>query len=199
MSTPSGPPPLPWPGTLVTVEKESLVSLGHLVKPHGHRGAIKLHPAFDDPTALRQLPKPVILVAPLDKRMKPATFLEMHLAEFFPHQKFIVLQIKEIHDMDVADRFRGAEVFVREDNLWPLPPGEFFAYQLAGFDVYDLVTNRSVGKLKDIHSLSAHELLEVEKPDGKAFYVPKVPEIYDKTDAEKQIVYIRMPQGLDEV
>jgi len=100
--------------------------------------------------------------------------------------------------MNSAELLRGAEVYVYEDELWDLPEGRFYTFQLVGLEVFDQATNEVVGIVESIRP-GVQDYLVVKTPAGGEFLVPYVPEIVTGVDLATRRITADLPEGLTEV
>lgn len=195
----------PLPGKPLTPEEDRLVFLGTLSKPQGLKGGVRLWPEFDDQDAFEDLKTDRLVLkfgaSKTALRPKPIQFVELTLDQFSIHQRFLVLFFEGITTPEAAETLRDAEVYVYEEDLWDLPEGHFYAYQLAGLPVYDeLADGALVGTVVQLRP-GVQDYLEIQPPapEVKPFLIPYVPEIVTKVDLEAQKITARLPEGIAEL
>lgn len=110
-------------------------------------------------------------------------------------KNMVILKFAGVDDRDAAEKLRGREVCVTEDDLPELGEGEFYIRDLIGMEVVDEDGTR-LGVIKDVIQNTAQDIFEVEKTDGGRFMIPKVDEFITDIDAEKRIVRVRLIEGL---
>lgn len=152
---------------------------------------------FEDLKTDRLFLKTVPAPGALRPQPNAGQFREITLKEFFPHQRYLVLFFEEAPDMDTADLLRSMEVYVYEDELWDLPEGKYYAYQLAGLELFDLETNQAMGTVRELRP-GVQDYLVVVGPKGE-FLVPYVPEIVTGVDMAAKRIDARLPEGLAEI
>ena len=191
----------PLPGRPARPDEDRLVYLGMLTKPQGIRGGIRLFPEFDSIEDFEDLKTQRLFLRPAPQaglRPKPAgAFREIDLAEYEEHQRFLVLFFEGIPDATAVEPLRNQEVYVYEDEMWDLPEGKFYSYQLAGLTLIDQVTGEPAGTVKELRP-GVQDYLVVTSPTGE-FLVPYVPEIVEKVDLAEQRIYARLPEGITEI
>lgn len=189
---------LPIPGAPARPDEDRLIFLGTITKPQGLKGGVRLWAEFDNPEDFELLKTERFFLkagkpAP-GLRPQPTQYFEITLNEFSEHQRFLVLFFEGVTDPDAAERLRGAEVFVYEDEMWDLPEGQFYTYQLVGLEVFDENTGEIAGAVKEVRP-GVQDYLVVSG-SGKSFLLPKVPEIVSKIDLEAKRITARIPEGL---
>jgi len=81
----------------------------------------------------------------------------------------------EVADRSAAEKLRGTALTVPRAALPPLEEGEYYHADLIGLPaVTD--TGEPVGTIVAVENYGATDLVEIEKPDGKRFLVPMIPD-----------------------
>jgi 16S rRNA processing protein RimM len=203
MSSPSrrrnGPAEVEKPGLPipVSVDEEKLVMLGTISRPQGHLGEMRMIPVFDDPRKLGDLRGDRLYV-----RIPRQGFLEARLLGWRVHGgRYLVVRLDLAPDMNAAETLRRAEVYTDPDTLWLPEEGEWFSYEVVGFDVVDSgQENRMVGKALGLSDGAAHSYLLVQRPvAGPPMLIPVVPELIERVDKESRTIIVQLPPGLDEL
>lgn len=195
----------PLPGQPAQPDVEKLVYLGMLTKPHGVRGGIRMHPEFDDLDDFEFLKTSRLFIkaAPETAGLraqasgKTGQYRQLELSEFQPHQRSIILYLDGISDMTAAEALRGYEVFVYEDELWDLPEGKYYTWQLVGLSLFDETTGASAGTVTELRP-GVQDYLVVKGEAGE-FLVPYVPEIVKSVNLEEGRIVAELPPGLTEI
>ena len=189
------------PGRPAQPDERRLVYLGFLTKPQGIRGGIRMLPEFDDIDDFEQLKTDRLFIKPAPQAsLRPAgkpAWREITLSEFQPHQRFVIVLIEEAPDMNSAELLRNHEVYVYEEEMWDLPEGRYYTWQLAGLDLFDSATGQVAGKVIELRP-GFQDYLVVKGPIGE-FLVPYVPEIIEKVELDTGRVIARLPEGLAEI
>ena len=106
----------------------------------------------------------------------------------------IELRLAGITTRELAADWAGASVAIQRSALAALPEGEHYAAELVGLEVRSLA-GRSLGRVKEIWTSPAHDLLVVET-GGEPVLVPAVPPILQRVDVALGEVWIDPPAGL---
>jgi 16S rRNA processing protein RimM len=91
-------------------------------------------------------------------------------------------------------QFVGSTLLLRESNLETLAPGQYYHYQVVGFEVF-AATGERLGTISSILTTPAGELYVVEGSD-KEHLIPAVKEFIDKVDFATGKMIINPPEGL---
>jgi len=98
-----------------------------------------------------------------------------------------VARFAEIVDRNAAEALRGTVLTVPRASLPPLEEGEFYFSDLLDLAVVT-DTGEPVGRVKAVENFGATDVIEIERPDGKAFMVPLTREAVPEWDGERLIV-----------
>jgi len=189
----------------VRPDEDRLIYLGVLTKPHALQGGIRMLPEFDDTDDFENLKtdrvflKSVTPPNSLRGKVTGATgeYRELILKGFTPHQQYLILFFEEATDMNAAELLRSHEVYVYEDEMWDLPEGKYYAYQLAGLELFDLITEQIAGTVKELRP-GVQDYLVVDSSQGE-FLVPYVPEIVVGVDMAAKRINAKLPLGINEI
>ncbi len=95
---------------------------------------------------------------------------------------------------EAASALVGGLIAVPEAAALPLPPGQFYPWQLEGCRVLT-DDGREVGRVTRIERAGGQDLWVV-RADGREHLIPAVPEIVTDVDLSARRVVIRPPEGL---
>lgn len=109
-------------------------------------------------------------------------------------KNLVVLMLDGISDRDEAEKLRGKDLYISEDQLPELPEGTYYIKDLISFDVADS-EGRKVGVLKDILTNTAQRLYVVETEKGDR-YIPGVDEYILDIDTDKRLITVNVIEGL---
>lgn len=110
-------------------------------------------------------------------------------------KNMVVLQLDGIRDRDAAEKARGTELFVTEDDLPELPEGQYYIRDLIGMQV---VTEEGehLGEVEDVIQNTAQDLFEVKRPNGKTVLIPKVDAFVREINAQERRITVHLQEGL---
>ncbi|NLD19811.1 MAG: 16S rRNA processing protein RimM [Clostridiales bacterium] len=107
----------------------------------------------------------------------------------------VVLKLEGIDDRNDAEKVRGSEIFMREEDLPPLPEGQFYIRDLIGMKVKE-AEGEYLGTLTDVISNRAHDIFEIAREDGRKFLIPKVSQFVLNIDKDRREVTVKLIEGL---
>jgi 16S rRNA processing protein RimM len=166
---------------------EPAVPLGEIATTHGLDGRLKLNP-FNFDTAVLTAGRRVYLDlgeahAELELAADPRRIKNQFL-----------IKLRGIDRIDDAQRWVGATLSVDESALEPLEPGQYYHYQVIGFEVFHKEGAR-IGTVESILSTAGNDILVV-KEAHKEFLIPAVKEIVETVDFDNRRVIVNPPEGL---
>ena len=165
---------------------ERIIPLGEIVSTHGIDGWLRLNPYNPETTILRA-PLEVVL----ERECVRATF-DLEFSR--PHKRQILVKLRGIDGIGDAEHWVGFALGVAEENLPELEPGEYYHYQVIGFEVFDSAGQR-IGVVARTWSTPAGELYVVTG-ESKEHLIPAVKEIIDRVDLVAGKIIINPPSGL---
>lgn len=165
---------------------ELLVSLGEIVATHGLLGWLKLNPFNPETTALK--PGAEVFIE------QAGTQMPLLLETSSPHKRQLLIKLRQVDSIDAAARYVGTILSVPQAALEVLPPGQYYHYQIIGFEVFTTAGER-VGIVQSTMATSGGELYIVHS-GSKEHLIPAVKEIVDKIDFANRTVIIDPPVGL---
>jgi 16S rRNA processing protein RimM len=169
----------------------SRVSVGRIVGAHGLRGELRVRVEGGDTANLMGIATLWLAqdegtssaVAHTIERVREGRSGECRMA------------LAGITDRNAAEALRGATLWVRAEDLPPLEPGEYYAYELVGCRVED-TTGKAIGLVARIWETGAQDLLVIAAPEGGEHLVPAAEPILQEVDLSARRLVIDPPPGL---
>ncbi len=113
-----------------------------------------------------------------------------------PHKEGVLIAFEGIQGPEEAALWRNQWVYVRSDELPPLPPGQYYAHQLIGLQVFD-ESERLLGELAEVLDTPANKVYLVRKPDGKELLLPAISQVILSIHIEEKRMRVRLLPGLE--
>jgi len=165
---------------------ERLIPLGEIVTTHGIEGWLKLK-LYNPQTATLSSNQQIFLE-------KGGACSPHWLQAMKPHKGHLLLHLRGIDVINEAEKWTGAILSVAEETLQPLGPGEYYHYQVVGFDVVD-TQGKWLGVVTRLWSNPGGDLYVVTG-EHKEHLIPAVKEIVEKIDFAGSRMIINPPPGL---
>jgi 16S rRNA processing protein RimM len=160
------------------------LAIGFIRRPHGVMGELILDLHTDFPERFktgRQIY--------LGDRHQPAT-----LSSVRPHANGLLVKIKGYETPESAGKFRNHWVYVKSNEVPPLPKGQFYKYELVGLTVID-DANHTLGKIAEVLETGANDVYVVRNTE-KEILLPAIPDVILKINMEERIVTVHLIDGL---
>ena len=176
----------------MSIDTSDLRELGRVVAVHGVFGEVKVAPETDDPERFLALES---LLIGFDE--DSSTIFEIRSARIQPSKygPTIVLGFSGIDSRDQAETLRKKRVFVHQDDLPALKPGEYYLSDLVGMAV-KTDDNESVGTVIDIFDYPGQNVLSVELESGEKVMIPAVPEFLADIDFDRRTITVSVIEGM---
>ena len=163
--------------------------IGKITSTHGIRGTVKVFPTTDDVKRFELL-KEVIF----DLNGKKETFTVNKVA----YQKnMVLLTVKEIDDINVAEKYRGASILIPDDKALPLEENEYYTRDLYDMEVYT-TEGVHLGKIDDILFTAANDVYVVKRDDKPKndILIPAIKECIINVNVKENKLTVKLLEGM---
>ncbi|HSR10832.1 MAG TPA: ribosome maturation factor RimM [Thermodesulfobacteriota bacterium] len=109
-------------------------------------------------------------------------------------KQMIVLSFREVKAMNEAGELVGSSVYVDAADLEPLPPDEFYWYQLRGMEVRT-EEGLVLGEIEDLLPTGSNDVYVVRK-NGREILIPATDEVIVSVDLAKKVMTVHLLEGL---
>jgi 16S rRNA processing protein RimM len=162
--------------------KDNLIAVARITIPHGVRGEVKLQPLTDFPRRFEETD--FLLLA-------DGTRLILESARL---QKDTVLaKFRGMDTPEVWIPFRHQELYVTEDQLMPLPQGQFYIHQIIGIDVFD-ESGKPLGKVINVLQTGSNDVYVVKATGGEEILLPAIDTVVKKIDMNERRMIVKLPE-----
>lgn len=170
---------------------DRLVVIGEIARPHGLRGEMRVTPLTDRPERFEGVTDCVLWDRARDRREHG------RITAARRQGAVVLLSLAGCETVEAASALVGCLVALPEAEALPLPPGQFYPWQLEGCRVLT-EEGREVGRVTRIEQSTVQDLWVVS--DGaRERLIPAVAEIVLDVDLAGGRVVIRPPDGLLEL
>ncbi len=161
------------------------VRVGEIVNTFGIRGELKVMSCTDFP----------------EERFKKGS--ELHILyqnEYIPvtvlryrqHKGMALLTFASLEDINLVEKYKGCELFVKKEYIKPLTDGSYYFFELMGCSVYS--DNRCIGSVSSVED-GYQTLLRVDNGE-KEVLIPYVDAFIKNVDIEAKRIDINVIEGL---
>lgn len=166
---------------------EDLVSIGVIRGAYGLRGEVRVAPLTDFPERFNKMEK-VFVVGPGVRTL-------MNVENTRTANQTILFKFQGIDSRETAEGMRGRYLMVPENEVYPLPEGSYYYFQLKGLQVYDQELGY-LGILQDILETGANDVYSIKSEEYGEILIPAIKEVVLKVDLEKKEMQIKLLPGL---
>ena len=168
---------------------EGLLPFGDLVATHGIRGWLKLKP-YNPRSTLLSCGREILL-------RKEGTEITHQVISSRPHKRLTLVRLEGINEINAAQPLVGSLVLVSKESLDPPSAGEYYYFQVVGFDVFD-TGGHWIGRVREVWLKEGGDLYVVQGL-SKEHLIPAVPEVIERVDLNSGKIIITPPAGLLEL
>ncbi|PKM76641.1 MAG: 16S rRNA processing protein RimM [Firmicutes bacterium HGW-Firmicutes-15] len=172
------------------MESQELIKIGKINGTHGYKGAVKVELLTDFPQRFKNLQKVKI--------SQKNTVVELTIESCNSHQGKLLIKFKGIDSIEEAVKYRNAYLNVSADEIYPLPEGSFYHFQLIGMKVYDLEIGY-LGQLIDIIETGANDVYVIKSDVYEEILIPAIKEVIREVDLASMSMHVKLLPGLLEV
>ena len=164
---------------------EDLIILGEVTRVHGVRGAVRVLPLTDFPEHLLALDH-VFLVS-------SATVRRVAVQQAMRSGRFVVMKFTGIDAPKDAEALRGATIQIPAADALPLPPGQFYTFQVVGLTVRT-PEGRDIGRVVEVLRTGSNDVYVVRAPAGEEILLPAVDTVVQRIDVAAGELVARPPE-----
>jgi len=166
-----------------------MVTIGRIVRPQGRKGEVVVEPLSDRPDRFPSLRQ--AFVAGEAGSARP-----VQVRDSWPHKGRFVLKLEGVDSIDDAERYRGLDLRIPEEELSALPPGSYYHHQLRELRVED-ADGREVGRVADVMETGGEAaVLVVLGPNGETL-IPLADAFVRAVDLAGRRVVVLVPELVD--
>jgi len=165
--------------------KPEFLAVGKLRKPHGVEGEMVMDVLTDFP-----------------ERLKPGVLLHLgaghdvlHVQSCRNYAGGLLISFTEVRDREAAGLLRNQMLYVRTDEIPPLPEGEYYHHQLLGLRAIG-DGDRLLGTVVEILETGANDVLVVRPASGGDLLIPMVDVFIQKIDPGAGEIHVKLMEGL---
>lgn len=179
-----------------TPEGADWVTVAVVARAHGLRGAVVLK-------GLTRHPHELAEVGLSEVRLRRGTEVTppRKVQSMTPFHEGLLLKLEGIADRSEAEKLRGWEIVIGENERWDLPEDTFYADDLVGLTVFSAADGSRLGRVLEIREAPASDYLVVEHPlrAGGELLIPFIPQFVGEVDVEGERIEVTLVDGMLEI
>lgn len=157
---------------------------GKIVGTHGVRGEMRVECWCDSPQFLSAF-----------KTLYFNEGAEKIKVKSRAHKNMVLMKMQGVDTIEQADLYRGKILYIKRSDI-KLEEGAHFVQDMIGLEVIDSSTGVVYGTVTDVLKTGSNDVYEMKDKDGKAFYIPSIPDIIDLVDVDGGVLKITPMKGL---
>jgi len=169
------------------LESGELINIGQITGTYGYAGMVKVVPLTNFPGRFKNLER--------IKINKQGQIFELYVESVKPYKKFYLFKFKGIESKETAREYQNAFLQIDESELYPLPDGYFYHFQLEGLAVYD-IKRGFLGELKEVLETGANDVYIIESGRYGEILIPAIRNVIIDVDLEKKKMQVKLLPGL---
>jgi 16S rRNA processing protein RimM len=158
--------------------------IGRLLRTHGLHGEIVMDLKTDFPERIKK--GKIVYCGEEHKR------LIVH--DTRQHNRYILISFKGISSNDALQEYVNQFVFIRADEVEPLPQGHYYFHELIGMNVFE--NSKKIGVVSDMLETGSNDVIVVSTKTGKEILVPLIKGVVLSINKEEQKVVVKLPEWL---
>ena len=167
--------------------KQEYFEVGQIVNTFGIKGQVKVKPFTDDLERFEELKS--VLVE------KGKELMEMQIEEVKYQQTVVLLKLKGIEDMNMAEKLKGCYLKIKREDARKLPNDTYFIADLIGLNVYT-EDGILLGKVDDIYNNKSNDIYVIKDELGKQILLPAIKDVIKHIDIENEKITVHLLNGL---
>ncbi|MCH5584980.1 ribosome maturation factor RimM [Shimazuella sp. AN120528] len=165
--------------------------VGQFVNTHGIRGEVKIRLNTDFPEQRFAVGKQVWLQHP-----KLANKQALTIAGVRKHKSALLIRFQEWTNINQAEPFKGAGLFVPEEEVVSDEEDGFFFHQIIGCQVVT-TEGEQIGRVKEILTLPANDVWVVSREGKGDLLLPYIEDVIKEVDVKERVVTMKWMEGLE--
>ena len=162
--------------------------IGKITGTHGIRGTMRVFPTTEDPSRFERLKEIIVEI-----RGKRETF---HIQKVAFHKQFVLLTVKEITDINVAELYKHGRILIPDAMAIPLGEDEYYNRDLYGLKVVT-EEGEELGEITEIFPTGSNDVYVVKKDGkGKELLLPAIKDCIKNVDLENGVMTVKLLEGL---
>jgi 16S rRNA processing protein RimM len=163
-----------------------MVAIGRVVKPQGRKGEVLTEPLSDRPDRFTSLRR-AYHAAP------GGAAREIRVTSCWPHKGRFVLKLEGVDSIDDAERYRGLELRIPENEVPALPEGSYYHYQLVGLRVRD-EDGCALGVVESIWETGGEAPVLVVRGEAGEVLIPLAQNFVKRVDLAGGVIVAEAPE-----
>lgn len=167
-------------------DESDFVVIGLLKRAHGVGGEVAVQPVSDMPERFKVLEHVLV--------RHGSTTREVAVEGVRRKGGSVLLKLDGVDDRTAAGALMGAEIGVSRNDVYPIPEGTYYVFDLIGCKVVG-EGGRDIGLIDDVWKTPANDVFAVKTASGEVL-IPVVQSVVKEIDLRRKVVKIEEIEGL---
>lgn len=173
----------------VAVNPDDLIGIGRVAGTFSFDGTLRVFPTTDFPERFKKMKR---------VKLERGGGIEEYAVESArSHKGMYLLKLSGIDSMEKAQEYKNAQVVIGQDELMPLPEGEYYHFQLEGLNVID-EERGLLGKVTEVLGTGANDVYVIQSPKFGEVLIPAIKDVILGVDLAAGEIKVRLLPGLIE-
>lgn len=168
--------------------EEKMYIIGEIVNTHGVKGEVRIKQITDFDERF-DAGSTVYL------KNKANEYSALTIATSRLHKNLFLVRFEQYSTLDEVEKLKGLSLYIKEDQLTELSPGEFYYHEIIGCTVYS-TEDELIGKVDSILAPGANDVWVVKTEDGKEHLIPYIADVVKEVDVGNKRITIEIMEGL---
>jgi len=169
------------------LHREDLINIGKIAGTYGYRGMVRISPLTDFPERFGKLKKVII--------SHNGAAREVLVEDARPHGSSYLLKLEGIDNREDAQEYRNALLQIEPSQIYPLPEGYYYHFQLQGLSVYE-EKRGFLGELTEILATGANDVYVVKSAEYGEILLPAIKDVILEVDLKEKRMLVKLLPGL---
>lgn len=169
------------------VHPENLLLTGKVIRPHGRKGLLRIWP-------YAQSEKSFLDAGTVFFKLVSGETHGFTVSSVMSHKNIFLMKLRNLNSLEEAEKYRGAEIFIRKDFLRHENEDEYFWHELIGLKVY-LNTGRYIGTIRHILPTGSNDIYVVREGETEVL-IPAIHDVVEEIDLTNKKMIISEMEGL---
>ena len=158
------------------------ITIGQILAPWGVKGKLKVRVVTDFPQRF----------APSSKIYINRQPMSIDSAEW--HKDKVIIKLNQIDTVEAAQKLRGQPVEIHHSQVYPLPEGQYYHFQLIGLEVWT-TRGELLGNITEILTAESNDNYVVSGAKGEIL-IPAIEDVVKSIDLDSGRITIEPIEGL---
>ncbi len=158
------------------------ITIGRILAPWGTKGKLKVEVITDSPQHFTPCSKIYI-----NRQLMTIDNTQWHKGK-------AIIKLDTIDSFEYAQRLRGQPIEVHHSQVYPLPEGQYYHFQLIGLEVWT-TQGELLGNISQILTAESNDNYVVHGAKGEIL-IPAIEDVVKTIDLNKRRVVIEAIEGL---